>query len=143
MNSSQAASRFFAKLFTFKREQFAVAALNSQLQMMSFEILFEGTINACAIHPREIFKFGLMHNAASLLISHSHPLGTATPSKEDVSLTHQILFLGQLMHMPVRDHIIIGKVESFSFADAHWIEKLNTQIQKKIDDEGWATTHFL
>lgn len=64
---------------TAKRQHRAALELNR----ISHETLFTGTINHTQVHPREVVKAGLKHNCAAVIVAHSHPSGEAEPSKAD------------------------------------------------------------
>ena len=75
------------KLGAHEREVFAVMFLDNQHQLISFEELFFGTIDAASIYPREVLKTALNHNAAAVIFAHNHPSGIAEPSQADKRIT--------------------------------------------------------
>lgn len=105
------------------KEIFKVMFLNIQNQIIEVEDLFEGTLNASAVYPREIIKSAIRHNAASLIFAHNHPSGNPEPSDEDKRITRDLVFATNVMQMKVLDHIIIGNNRYFSFADEGLIAK--------------------
>lgn len=70
--------------------------------------IFEGTLNSCTFHPREIYRFAISCNANSIVIAHNHPSGDPTPSHEDVRATKQLMEAGDHIGIKLLDHIIIG-----------------------------------
>ena len=90
------------------RETFVVIHLDSKRGLLSVEVVAMGTLNATLVHPREVFKGALLANAASVVIAHNHPSGNTAPSPEDLALTRQLLKAGELLGVPVDDHIIVG-----------------------------------
>lgn len=90
------------------RERFGVLALNQKHQLIRFDILFEGTLNQASVHPREVVKHALLHNAAAVIIAHNHPSGDPTPSQSDIVLTQQLHAALTLMEIPLLDHLILG-----------------------------------
>jgi DNA repair protein RadC len=106
-----------------KSEVFKVMFLNAQNRIIEVENLFEGTLTASAVYPREIIKSAIKHNAAALIFAHNHPSGDPAPSDNDKQITRDLVFAGNLMQMKVLDHIIIGDNRYFSFADKGLIEK--------------------
>ena len=70
--------------------------------------LFEGTLNACVFHPREIFRYAIDCNANSIIIAHNHPSGDPQPSQEDIRATKQLIEAGNPIGINVLDHVIIG-----------------------------------
>ena len=63
-----------------QHEVFAVIFLNNRHQLISFEKMFNGSINSCTIHPREVVKRALSHNAAAAILCHNHPSGCTAPA---------------------------------------------------------------
>jgi len=99
-------------------EVFACIFMDNHFRLICFEELFHGTIHSAQIYPREIVKRGLFHNAAKLILAHNHPSGMASPSKEDGDTTHWIKQTLALVDIDVVDHIIVGRGQYFSFAEA-------------------------
>jgi len=103
------------KLALHEYEVFAVMFLDSQNRAIAFKELFRGTINAASVYPREVVKEVLSLNAASVILSHNHPSGVATPSQADKLITNKLRDALNLIDVSVLDHIIIGE-KSYSFA---------------------------
>lgn len=112
---------FHSRLAHREREIFMVVFLNNQHRVIESCEMFAGTLNSVEVHPREIVKAALAHNAAALVLAHNHPSGNARPSKADHAVTRQIISACQLMNIQVLDHIVIGRGESVSFAERGWI----------------------
>ncbi len=108
-----------------KREVFKVMFLDSQNRVVEIEDVFEGTLNASAIYPREIIQGAVKHNAAALIFVHNHPAGNPQPSENDKQITQDLVLAGNIMQIKVLDHIIIGENRYFSFADAGLVEQYN------------------
>ena len=90
------------------REVLCVVNLNSKLQPINFNIVSVGDIsNSIAAIPN-ILKSGLLSNASSFLLLHSHPSGDPTPSQEDIVATKRVIEAGKLMGLPCMDHIIVA-----------------------------------
>jgi len=106
-----------------KKELFKVMFLNAQNQVIEVEDVFEGTLTASAVYPREIVEKAVKHNAASLIFAHNHPSGNPEPSDNDKQITRDLVFAGNIMQIKVLDHIIIGDNSYFSFADKGLIEE--------------------
>jgi DNA repair protein RadC len=100
------------------REHFLGLYLNSANGLITVYTVSVGTLNASLVHPREVFKMALMVNAASVIVAHNHPSGNAEPSSEDVALTRQLVEAGQILGIPLHDHIIITEENGYtSFAE--------------------------
>ena len=106
-----------------KKEVFKVMFLDAQNQVIEVEDLFEGTLTASAVYPREIVRDAISHNAAALVFAHNHPSGNPEPSDNDKQITRDLVFAANIMQMKVLDHIIVGDNCYFSFADEGLIEK--------------------
>ena len=108
------------KLGAHDREVFAVMFLDNQHQLISFEELFFGTIDAAAIYPREVVKAALNHNAAAVVFAHNHPSGIAEPSQADRRITQRLVDALKLVDIRVLDHIVVGE-NCVSFAEKGWV----------------------
>lgn len=107
-------------LFLFKqqvRERFVVFWLNSANRVTGFEVVTEGLLNSSLTHPREVFRGAIVSTSASIIIAHNHPSGNLEPSREDLSITKQIVDAGRLLGIPVHDHIIFTDDSYTSFAE--------------------------
>ncbi|MEZ8394597.1 DNA repair protein RadC [Vibrio cyclitrophicus] len=108
------------KLGAHDREVFAVMFLDNQHQLISFEELFFGTIDAASIYPREVLKAALNHNAVAVVFAHNHPSGIAEPSQADRRITQRLVDALKLVDIRVLDHIVVGE-DCVSFAEKGWI----------------------
>ncbi|PTP34949.1 RadC family protein [Vibrio splendidus] len=108
------------KLGAHDREVFAVMFLDNQHQLISFEELFFGTIDAASIYPREVLKAALNHNAAAVIFAHNHPSGIAEPSQADRRITQRLVDALKLVDIRVLDHIVVGE-DCVSFAEKGWV----------------------
>lgn len=98
------------------REVFSCLFLDPGLKLIKYEELFFGTLNRVSVHPREIAKRALSHNASHIILAHNHPLGKAEPSEADISLTKIIQSALEPLEINVLDHIIIGEDETYFFS---------------------------
>lgn len=98
-------------------EAFGCYFLNTRHQLIEFEELFQGTIDSASVHPREIIRKALGHNAAATIFTHNHPSGVAEPSEADITLTNRLKETLALMGIQVLDHLIVGCDEPTSFAE--------------------------
>jgi len=96
------------------QEQLRVIILNTKNHVIKIETVFIGTLDAATVHPREIFKTAIRASATSIIIVHNHPSGVPEPSGSDTALTRQLKSAGELMQIPMLDHIIIGDGRYFS-----------------------------
>lgn len=110
-----------SKLAHREREIFMVIFFNNQHQVIHCSEMFSGTIASVEVHPREIVREALKHNAAALVLAHNHPSGLSAPSMADRDVTQQVIDACQLLCIRVLDHIVIGRGEYASFAELGWI----------------------
>lgn len=112
------AGEFIAlKLRQYPNEVFAVAFLDAQYRLLAFEEMFRGSISSTEVHPREIVRRALAHNAAAVILAHNHPSGLAEPSQADRLLTTRIVETLALIGVRVLDHLIVGHGRPISLAE--------------------------
>ncbi|EEW06725.1 RadC family protein [Vibrio mimicus] len=104
-----------------QREAFYILFLDNQHRVIRDEILFEGTIDAASVYPREVVKRALHHNAAAVILAHNHPSGVAEPSQADRRITDRLRDALSLVEIRVLDHFVVGDGEVVSFAERGWI----------------------
>jgi DNA repair protein RadC len=104
-----------------EREIFMAIYLDNQNRLLEHETLFLGTINNTEVHPREIVKSALRHNAAAVILAHNHPSGVTDASKADRTITDRIVNVLNLVEVRVLDHFIIGNGDALSFAEMGWL----------------------
>jgi DNA repair protein RadC len=92
--------------------------LNGHNRIIKDEVISIGTINANMIHPREVFRPAIEHNAVALIIAHNHPSGEAKPSDEDINITRELIRAGKILGINLLDHIIITKDTFVSLNDS-------------------------
>ncbi len=101
-----------------EREEFRVLYLNNQNQLIAGETLFHRHHQAgTEVHPREVIKRALYHDAAAVVLAHNHPSGEVTPSKADRLITERLVQALALVDIRVPDHLIVGGSQVFSFAE--------------------------
>ena len=99
---------FRMRLRDLKQEQFIVVLLDNKKRFLNDLVITQGTLNASPVHPREVFNAAIRERAASVVIVHNHPSGDPQPSREDIHVTQQLMKVGELVGIPVLDHIIIA-----------------------------------
>lgn len=105
-----------ARLRDYPYEVFACLFLDTRNRIITYEELFQGTIDGASVHPREVIRRALQHNAAAVIFAHNHPSGVAEPSQADQRITQRLRDALALVDVRVLDHIVIGDIESVSFA---------------------------
>lgn len=89
-------------------ETFYVLLLNTRRRLIKSIKISQGTLDTLLVHPREVFRPAIVHNAAAIAILHNHPSGSVTPSDADVKVTRDLIRAGQLLKIEVVDHVILG-----------------------------------
>jgi DNA repair protein RadC len=115
--SSDIYDAYQARLGALRQEVFLVVGLNTRNELICEVVAAKGTINECRVEPREVFRPLIAEAAARALLIHNHPSGHAAPSTYDVSLTRRLVKVGELVGIPVLDHVIIGRFDHASLRD--------------------------
>jgi len=92
-----------------KQEHFIVLSLDAQKRLIARDTVYIGAVDATFSHPREIFNIAVRRLATEIICIHNHPTGDPTPSKQDLLMTNLIIEAGNMMKIPLFDHIIIGR----------------------------------
>ena len=100
------------------QEEFHVLLLNTQHGVMRDVLVTRGTLDTSVVHPREVFRHAILESAASVILVHNHPSGDPTPSDEDRLITTQLQLGGELLGIPVLDHVVIGDGRYVSFRES-------------------------
>lgn len=112
---------FRDKLAGLEREVFAAVFLDTRHQLIAYEELFLGTIDGAEVHPREVVRKALMHNAAAVIVAHNHPSGAVEPSAADRALTARLKQALSLVEVRLLDHIIVGGLQTLTMAERGWV----------------------
>ncbi|KXJ51862.1 DNA repair protein RadC [Neptuniibacter pectenicola] len=116
-NPQQVREYLSLKLRHQSREVFACLFLDNKHQVINYETLFLGTINAAAVYPREVVARALANNAAAVVLAHNHPSGVAEPSMADQQITERLVKALNMIDVRVIDHMVVGDREVVSFAE--------------------------
>jgi DNA repair protein RadC len=99
-------------------EHFVLMVLDARRRVIGLSEVSVGTLSASLVHPREVFRAAILLNAAAVIVCHNHPSGDSSPSAEDRDVTRRLQRAGELLGIPVADHIVLGEGESyFSFRE--------------------------
>ncbi len=100
-----------------KEEQFRVIFLNAKNEVLTEEVIQQGTIDQAAVYPRKIIERALTRKAKALIFVHNHPSGDPSPSQQDKELTQGLFRMARDLGIRVHDHLIIGQKGHFSFKE--------------------------
>lgn len=103
-----------------KQQEYVVClSLDGGQRLLAQRTITIGTLDTAIAHPREVFADAIADRAATVVVAHNHPSGDVKPSAKDIELTQQLAAAGQLLGIPLRDHIIVTKKDYFSFRQHH------------------------
>jgi proteasome lid subunit RPN8/RPN11 len=101
--------KFMAKIAHADRESFYVLMADARNRIIGVEEVARGNLTGVEVHPRETFKGAVLANAAAIFVAHNHPSGSPEPSQDDIALTQRLAKAGELLGIPVRDHVIVAR----------------------------------
>lgn len=111
------ASYYMERLRHQEQELLICMMLDTKNHLLGDEMIFKGTVNSSLANPREIFLSAVSYHAVGILLVHNHPSGDCTPSQADVDFTQRVKEAGELLGIPLLDHIIIGDCKYLSFRE--------------------------
>jgi DNA repair protein RadC len=91
-----------------QKEEFWVLVLNKKNRLLKKCAVSIGTISETIVHPREVFRCAIREGGSGIIIAHNHPSGVILPSEEDISITERVAEAGEIIGIPLIDHIIIS-----------------------------------
>jgi DNA repair protein RadC len=109
LDSAEDAYRRLRYLRTEKKEHFVAVLLDAQNAIQREATIHIGTLTMSVVGPREVFREAIRDGACSIIVAHNHPSGDHTPSPEDIQVTKTLVKVGDMLDIPVLDHIIIGE----------------------------------
>lgn len=122
LTNPNAAGRYFAqRLRGLPHEVFAALFLDARHRAIAFEELFRGTVDGAEVHPREVVRRALAHNAVAMIVGHNHPSGNGEPSIADRAITARLKQALSLVEVRLLDHLIVGDGAPVSLAARGWV----------------------
>ena len=104
-----------------EQEQLLLLLLDNKSNLLGEKPLFTGTVNASLVSPREIYLEALRYHAVGIILLHNHPSGDPTPSDADRRVTRKIKDAGNLLDVPLLDHIVLGDKRYVSFREEGYL----------------------
>jgi DNA repair protein RadC len=92
-----------------KQEYFILLTLNGAHNVISISIVTIGLVNRTIVHPREVFCRAISDRASAIIVCHNHPSDAVIPSDEDKQITERIYKAGELIGIPLLDHVVFSK----------------------------------
>ncbi|MCH4157618.1 MAG: DNA repair protein RadC [Acidaminococcaceae bacterium] len=113
------AQYLMGKLRNENHEKFYVVLLDTKNKVLEQKQIAEGSLTCAVVHPREVYAPAVLRHAAAILVAHNHPSGDPRPSEEDRELTRALVRTGEIMGIPLLDHVVIGDGRYYSFKEHH------------------------
>lgn len=133
LSSPEAVYQFLSDEFSnLDREIGCILNLKTNGEVINLNVVSMGSLNASVMEVREIFKSSILSNAASIILMHTHPSGELQPSKEDLNLTKRVELAGEILGIPLLDHIILGQGEYMSFQEKGYMHSGRKGRQEMI-----------
>lgn len=119
-NTAAAVAAIFAPMYEgLTREKLIAVYTDSQNIIMGYSLVGAGTADRAPAHAREVFGPALVIGAVKIILMHNHPTGNAEPSASDLQLTRRMRETGELIGIPVVDHIIMGGRTATDYVSMH------------------------
>lgn len=115
LTSPQQLAASLQYLSKYAQERVVALYLNARNHVIYQATISVGTVNSALIHPREVFAPAIEHKAASVILAHNHPSQDARPSEEDIIVTGRLVAAGELLDIPLLDHLIVTATGWTSF----------------------------
>ena len=100
-----------------EQEYFVAVFLNSNNRIVGYRNIFRGLSDSVSVQSRELFREALKCRATRMIIAHNHPSQSVRPSPDDISITGQLQKAGELMDVPLMDHVIVSQRDYYSFRE--------------------------
>ncbi|MAT39481.1 MAG: hypothetical protein CL946_07740 [Ectothiorhodospiraceae bacterium] len=113
--------RFIPKMRDLTHERFVALLLNNSGKILREYTITDGTVDSTVVHPREVFRAAVSELATSVILLHNHPSGKKIASRADHDITKQMVEAGNMIDIPVQDHIIICGNDYISFKENGWM----------------------
>ncbi|MEO0459583.1 MAG: JAB domain-containing protein [Myxococcota bacterium] len=130
LTPKDAAELVIAELWGEHVETVVVAVLNIHSQAILVERVHQGGVDQCIVDPREVFRPALLARGSSIIIGHNHPGGDPNPSRSDIELTERLGEAGEMLSIPLVDHIVLGGIDTpvwTSFAERGFLHGIRRE----------------
>ncbi len=104
-------------------EKFYIIYLNTKNEVIKYEIFGDNSLDKVSIDFRDLIQKVLMYNSKGVIVCHTHPEGSANPSRQDLEFTKQLFVALSIIGIKLCDHIIFATTENFSFFNEGIIDK--------------------
>lgn len=100
-----------------QKEEFRVLVVNNKNMLLKKIIVSVGTITEAIVHPREVFRDAIKEAGSGIIVTHNHPSGNASPSRQDIETTRRLVEAGKIVGIPLLDHIILTNSSYYSMKE--------------------------
>ncbi|MCX7025978.1 MAG: DNA repair protein RadC [Spirochaetes bacterium] len=100
-----------------RQEHFLCVSLNGAHEIICVRQVSSGLVNKTVVHPREVFADPLTDRACAIIVAHNHPSGNIEPSKEDIDITKRLRDVGEILGVPLLDHLVFSDSAYYSFVE--------------------------
>lgn len=115
-------------------EHFVVVVLDVRNRPLRIETIGKGSVDKCHVDPRDVFRIAIRENGCAVIVAHNHPSGDPSPSPDDVTLTRKLVRCGEILGMPVLDHIILA-TGRFAKANKRYVSMADIGICQKENED--------
>lgn len=115
------------------QEHFKVMLLDRKNACLGISTISTGGLSSCVVDPKLVFATAIKGGAAAIILAHNHPSGNLTPSQPDRDITARLIYAGNILEIPIVDHIILAREGYLSFADEGLLHGGNTEAVKSWD----------
>lgn len=113
---SDAYAHLYPYLTGREAERFVVVACDIRSQVLATSVVAEGTPGSVSVHPADVFAVAVRHRAVAVVVAHNHPSGVVTPSAEDLETTELLRLSGEVLGIPLIDHLVVAGDRFWSVA---------------------------
>lgn len=104
-----------------QKEEFRVLVVNNKNNLLKKTVVSIGTITETIVHPREVFRDAIKEAGSGIIVTHNHPSGNVTPSRQDIETTRRLSDAGKIIGIPLLDHIILTNSSYYSMKENGYI----------------------
>ncbi len=100
-------------------ERFVAIPLDVRNRPLGVQLVSKGSPDACPVDPRCVFRAAIVMGASAVIVAHNHPSGDTAPSVEDLTLTKRLVKAGEILGLPLLDHLILTDHHRLSLRESN------------------------
>jgi DNA repair protein RadC len=90
-------------------EQVWLLVLDGRNRLKSVQRVAQGGLHGCALTPGDVLRPAVRDAGSAIVLVHNHPSGDPEPSPEDLVMTRRVATAGELLGVPLLDHVIVAR----------------------------------